>query len=441
MLLPQVSSSEATLDQDLPSSLIAATPHPSASESQATSNEDEDLWLCATAPILFRLLDHANYNSQSKSWYRSFYSQSIVPALGPRPQPTNIPFWRSFMTDDHSPIEYSWNFTAQQETTVRFAIEPINSLAGSAKDPFNQIAPGKFLEQIALLNPEVDLTWYYTFAEAFYVEPGITERTGQRLPTTSQAFVGFDLNRQGKLLPKVYMMPTVKAAQTGLSPGEIVLTALQRLELQGANILTAWNVVQDYIRSKPTGSEPTVEMVSFDCIHPRSHSSRIKIYVRSPHMSLSVAKDMYTLGGRIVGDDTAKSLEALEQLWRLSLNVAPDVGENKEIPPRNERHANHRTGGVIFNYELTPGSAVPEPKLYIPVRHYAPNDRAISEGIAAFFRWQEWNRHSESYLEAIQDIFSDHPLDTTTGTQTYISFSYKKKQGAYVSVYYSPRIF
>ncbi|KAL4865526.1 aromatic prenyltransferase [Aspergillus spectabilis] len=422
MLLSQISVSHSDLATELPSSLETVAPSPSHTDSQyaqnnqgheaprprlRTLNEDEVFWSTTTATVLSRLLDQANYDARSKSFYMSFYSQFVLPAFGPRPQSNNTPFWRSFVTDDFSPIEYSWNFTAKQESTIRFAIEPISVLAGTAEDPFNQIAPAEFLELTKSLGSDVDLSWYNTLADALYMKRDASASAQQQFSpreTASQAFVGFDLNRQGKLAPKVYMMPNVKAAWSGTSPLELVTAALQRIEVQGTNILIAWKVVQSYIRSQPAGSIPAVEIISFDCVGPQSPSARIKVYVRSPNMSLAVAKDMFTLGGRVVAEDTPRALDLLEELWRLLLNIPLLTPEDAEVSPRNESHANHRTGGVIFNYELTPGFPIPEPKLYIPVRHYANSDLAIAEGLAAFFRRHGWASHGNSYVGSVTKV-------------------------------------
>lgn len=34
-----------------------------------------------------------------------------------------------------------------------------------------------------------------------------------------------------------------------------------------------------------------------------------------------------------------------------------------------------------------------------------------------------------------------HPLSSSTGTHTYLSFSYKKQKGVYMTMYYSPRVY
>ncbi|KAL4876692.1 aromatic prenyltransferase [Aspergillus karnatakaensis] len=132
-------------------------------------------------------------------------------------------------------------------------------------------------------------------------------------------------------------------------------------------------------------------------------------------MSLAVAKNMFTLGGRLVNEDTPKALDALEDLWRLSLGISGDVLEGEEVPPRDEKSEGHRTGGVIFNYEIKPGSVVPKAQMYIPVRHYAQNDMAIAEGVAAFFKKQGWQSHAESYVDSIRDILSVTPAGRKKG--------------------------
>ncbi|KAL3474805.1 aromatic prenyltransferase [Aspergillus californicus] len=408
--------------------------------------KDEQFWWTSTASILARLMNHCGYNEHDVNAYMALYSQLVLPALGPRPeQLTNKPFWRSFMTDDFSPIEYSVNFTSTGRT-VRFAIEPISACAGTSADPFNRIAPEEFLHCISpLVASGADMRMYDHF-----LGDGDMATHLPHYEHASQVFVGFDLDHgcsDGNLIPKVYLMPSIRAAATGFTSLDLVSHAIQTLEIPGegtnTDMVHAWAVVQGYITSQPAKSTPQVEMVSFDCVYPRS--SRIKIYVRSPHMSLAVAKDMFTLGGRIHLGDEAGSLESalqnLEDLWNLSLGLAPGTPEDEEVHPRDESHANHRTGGVIFNYELRPGQSYPQAQLYIPVRHYGTIDASVARGLATFFRRLGWESYANEYASGLEDIFPRHPLERTTGTQTYISFAYKKDKGAYISVYYSPRIF
>lgn len=47
------------------------------------------------------------------------------------------------------------------------------------------------------------------------------------------------------------------------------------------------------------------------------------------------------------------------------------------------------------------------------------------------------------HYEKMTDLFMTsphHPLDMDTGTQTYVSYSYKNK-GPYMTVYFSPKVY
>lgn len=67
-----------------------------------------------------------------------FYYRFVVPNLGPPPTLIESPnLWRSFMTDDFTPIEFSWdwgNVDSMTDRRVRFSVEPISYDAGTFKD-------------------------------------------------------------------------------------------------------------------------------------------------------------------------------------------------------------------------------------------------------------------------------------------------------------------
>jgi len=110
----------------------------------------------------------------------------------------------------------------------------------------------------------------------------------------------------------------------------------------------------------------------------------------------------------------------LKSLWYLVLGLPNDFPEAKELAPNY-----HYTAGTIYYFSLRPGSPIPEPKVYIPVRHYARNDQEIAQGLEKAFRRQGWEHHAEDYIETIKSIFLRRSLNATTGVQTYISFSMK----------------
>lgn len=72
-------------------------------------NANSDWWWKTTGKHLQILLEDAGYNLSQQYETLMFHYWAIVPRLGPHP--TSIhPRWKSFMTDDFSPIEYSWKW-------------------------------------------------------------------------------------------------------------------------------------------------------------------------------------------------------------------------------------------------------------------------------------------------------------------------------------------
>ena len=197
-------------------------------------------------------------------------------------------------------------------------------------------------------------------------------------------------------------MPLVKAAETGIPPLNLVTEAIGQLDTSDISMSPAWAVVEDYIRSQPIGSQVKVEIVGFDCVDPCA--SRIKVYIRGKHVSLAAAKDMFTLGGRLRDEHITRALGFMEELWRLVLSIPAEAQDEEELSPSNPSSAGHRTGGLLFNFELKPGNPYPVPKLYIPVRHYARSDIDVAKGLATFFRRQGWYKYADSYVKNVQDI-------------------------------------
>jgi DMATS type aromatic prenyltransferase len=179
------------------------------------------------------------------------------------------------------------------------------------------------------------------------------------------------------------------------------------------------------------GGAAKAEMISVDCVNEAD--SRIKIYVRMPHTSLRKVKEAYCLGGRLTDENTKEGLKLLDELWRTVFGIDD---EDAELPQNG-----HRTAGTIFNFELRPGKWFPEPKVYLPVRHYCESDMQIASRLQTFFGKLGWHNMERDYCKHLEDLFPHHPLSSSTGTHTYLSFSYKKQKGVYMTMYYSLRVY
>jgi len=91
-----------------------------------------------TSDFLLKLVSHAGFTFQQQKLSMEFYYRFVVPNLGPPPTLIELPnLWRSFMTDDFTPIEFSWdwgNADSMTDRRVRFSVEPISYDAGTFKD-------------------------------------------------------------------------------------------------------------------------------------------------------------------------------------------------------------------------------------------------------------------------------------------------------------------
>ncbi|KAH8702192.1 dimethylallyl tryptophan synthase GliD2 [Talaromyces proteolyticus] len=398
-----------------------------------------DYWWRKTGPIISGLLSKANYPLYNHYKHLLLYHSHILPLLGPRPphhndthpSPSNAP-WRAFLTDDFTPVEPSWNISGN-ESTIRLGVEPIGFSAGTHTDPFNQSLVTEFMNSLVASEADADLEMFEHFRKDFFIPAESSCEILAKLPDgehSSQSFLAFDFDK-GRVTSKAYFFPILKSLATGQDTMSLVSESILRLAEKsswGAQMITAISVLEAWMT---TCEGARAEMISVDCVG--ADKSRIKIYVRIPHTSLKKVKETYNLGGRLRDDVTTEGLKVLDNLWRTIFQPAND---DDELPQNS-----HRTAGTIFNFELRPGKWFPEPKLYLPVRHYCASDLQIANRLQIFFGKMGWKRLEHEYSTDLQDLFPHHPLSRETGTHTYLSFSYKKQKGVYMTMYYNPKIY
>jgi hypothetical protein len=68
-------------------------------------------------------------------------------------------------------------------------------------------------------------------------------------------------------------------------------------------------------------------------------------------------------------------------LWRL-LFGQDAVDNDISLTSKNSIY----TKGIVIYYDLTPGRAIPMPKVYIPVRHYAKSDAHVCQVMSQYYR-------------------------------------------------------
>lgn len=350
--------------------------------------------------MLRNMLVEAGYPLHSESIHTSFFRESVARSLGPHPRGSGAPdCWKSFMTDDHTPVELSWCWSTSLATpTVRYSVEPIGASAGQEVDPINTAASLRLLGDTLPLAPDLDLYLHRHFQRLLSSrnEPIKKERDQSSYAPQSQSFIAFDLLEKS-IVVKQYYLPGWRALSEEKTKFSVVDEALQKLPAPANALLDSLDMFHDFYRSFSGHSQPAVEIVAIDCLDPSQ--SRLKIYVRSHLTTLESAIDMLTLGGR--APKTRDEEESLRELWCSAFGLNPD--EYRDDQPLRENK--HRTGGILYYYELKAGMKVPKAKVYLPVRHYAQSDDQVARGLSEYLARRSKKLVTGSYYEGVKKLW------------------------------------
>ncbi|KAG5983567.1 hypothetical protein E4U55_007809 [Claviceps digitariae] len=356
------------------------------------------LWDDSVGTMLSCMMRLAEYSEECQTLHRRFFEQHVARSLGPYPT-MNLrqSAWKSFMTDDHTPLEMSWSWTGNTAMpVVRYAVEPIGWLAGTASDPLNSKATIVCLGDTLPLAPRLDLQWYRHFVKRLVADDG----DGQHIHTDhlSQTFIGFDLEKDGMTV-KYYFLPTVKSIACGKTNLDLVEESILSLPEADEAVRNSLRMITTYIRSHSQGEQPQVEIFAVDCVEPAD--SRMKIYVRSQNTTFDGMLDMMTLG-RKIPDLADQSVSSLMELWCACFAVH----NHPEAMSRPLRSKEHRTGGLLYYFELKTGEALPTSKVYLPVRHYGETDDQIARGLSSYLsKRNQCLQGGLSYYEGVRRIW------------------------------------
>lgn len=338
------------------------------------------------------------------------------------------------MTDDFTPVEFSWSWDiGQGPPKIRLSVEAIGQDAGSELDPFNQTMTDELIGRIDSAVPGVDWELFHNFRAAFHqwdcAPFTLADAVDPSLSHTSSVFMGFEL-QNAEVAVKAYFVP-VKAEQTGRSRMSILSESIN--SLQGSNLrLPSYDYLTDFLTNRSANSQLEIIGVAVDCVS--LIHSRLKIYVRSSETSFDSVCEFMSLGGKL-DTFTGDALQDFSQLWYAVLDIDEELATSEEL---HSRH--HQTEGVLYNFDIKAGSTMPEAKVYIPVRHYAPNDKVVAHGLASYLKMKKEGRFVNDYLKALEGMCTHRPLANSCGLQTYISCAVKSGQLALTS-YMSPEIY
>ncbi|KAF2201395.1 aromatic prenyltransferase [Delitschia confertaspora ATCC 74209] len=398
---------------------------------------DQEFWNCRLQPILSRMLSASGSSLTETESQLDFFSQCVSPYLGKRPPRFGIrhPSWHSFMTDDGTPIELSWSWSENDTDmemlpAVRYSIEPLANRSKRDTPSSNVYGNEVFLQKASVCCTDVDMSWYQLLSDVLIQKeqsfPKGRSSTGER---ESQIFWAFDLQGSQRLL-KVYYVLNARAESMECSKLDLLMQAVSKLSLD-SSMLAALENFRSFVESSPDDLE--IEMLGFDCIDPMK--SRIKIYFRSRKTCFDEVCRIMSLGGKSNFVDRG-ALQPLKQLWYSVLSLDPGMPTSRSLPEKN-----HRTAGILYYYELRPGSTSVKTKVYIPVRHYGINDHKIAEGLSGFLKSRNTKLKNCDYIEILKKTWPRRSLEKGLGLHTYVTCAISKAGKLNVTTYFNPELF
>ncbi|KAJ7148007.1 aromatic prenyltransferase [Mycena filopes] len=364
---------------------------------------------------------YAKYPQDAIDAYTSLLLEQILPLLDPG-KVAGAATYPSWMTDDHTPVEFSLILGRPTKASVRFAFEP-SALPQAGENSI--VALRHTLERLAAafpMEPKFDLEWFDICAEQLLL-PGAEQRPGDKAHPVSETFIGFDCGHYSGTM-KVYFMPRIRSLVSKESTEDMMKQLSDRLGLE-----KPWSNISQFLAQFLPADRPRIDIVAIDCVP--GAKNRLKIYFRTHLLSCSHMEHFLTLGGAL--PDVSTGLNTARLLWNAM------TGGAEAVDDITASQASYFPSSLIY-YELRRGDDFPSSKVYLPVRRYLLNDMEISQGVERLASQLSEPYTPADYPNFIQNIFPHRALSSRTGIHTYICCTVKPGGGD-VSVYYSPESF
>ena len=407
-------------------------------------SQDAEYWWHTTGRTLANLMYQAGYNIESLTANILFFRRFAVPWMGKRPTSAGEPqAWRSYVTDDHSPIEYSWSWSGGNGNgnipKIRFTIEAMGDESGTARDPYNQSASRTLLSDLRRQLTGVDFTIHDHFANELLPTGKDSRAIDARAPETghrSSIFIAFEMQSSGSSPTiKTYFMPMIRAIEMRQSRAETLIQAMNSFNRDFPNLaVPAFDHLTEFMRNEDLGSRCEVEMVAIDCIAPLQ--SRVKIYLRSQETSWNQVLSILTMNGLIPLSHPAQ--RDLREIWHLVLSLPTDFDPNASL-----RHCNRLEAGTFYCFYARPGEERLRCKLYIPAKYYGRNDRAIASGLEKCFQKRGQEGFVQRYWRVMEEMCAHRELEESCGLHSYISCEPDEDGEGELSItsYFSPEVY
>ncbi|KAI4090508.1 MAG: hypothetical protein L6R37_007866 [Teloschistes peruensis] len=404
-------------------------------------DENSAFWWRATGYVLAEMLAQADYSPHGQYGCLLFHLHFVVSHLGPCPNHKMKPSsWKSFMTDDHSPIELSWCWdTPRTPPKVRYAIEAIGNRAGTTDDPYNAQETLVSVQQLRNSLPGTDWQLFDHFIDELALKSIAKEQQSRKKDRSDAAstMLAYELRDSAPPAAKAYFIPVI-ADQLHQSRLSAVTEAIDLLHARFPTVrISAYNSLVHFLTHHQLGLDMSIVGVAVDCTEPSA--SRLKIYVRSPSTAFKSVCTIMSLGGTAPYPNSPTDFEPLRKLWYRLFSVDDDAhrfSDDDELSPTT-----HETAGTLYHFDVATGKEdVAEAKLYIPVKHYGRNDGAIGESLIGYLQEEGRGAYTENFRRVLEALSPHRTLESRCGIQTYVACS-MKKSGMALTSYFSPEIY
>jgi DMATS type aromatic prenyltransferase len=332
--------------------------------------------------ITENLMEETGYDASLRHQYIELIRDYIFPFVEPTRR--NGSRWRPIITHNGADLEPSWNVqNFGSKSPVRFSVEPCLTADDAASD-FETVRRSTLYGLVERLNEhpafsKLDLRWFMHAQSRIFT--ALKDASGR---PKARIFLAFDLHTDKanpQALLKAYFLPNCHTKAANVLSDAVVYSTIRTLKLPAnLSVEKPLSIIESYLSSRPSHRTVEVEMLAIDCCDQTK--ARVKVYGRSPpashDLSTSFAEvlNVFTLGGAI--SPSASATEALAEWWNCLMGPSR---EDASAQPRA------RTAGILYGFEIKPGSDVPLVKVYIPLWHYVKDDTDAVERLKKFFRW------------------------------------------------------
>lgn len=347
------------------------------------ATEDFEFWDDYCKRYIDPLLDAGHYSEAERASHRDFIRRYIIPAIGPRPQPSSVAKPRMAIAPHGGPCDPSINFTAKK-ALARFGFAINGPQSFTADDPLGVKTSYEALVRFAEDEDSgVDLRWLHCLMALYPGPDTIQVAAGSPLYKNYSRRValaaGVDFEGARRNL-KVYLSPFVRHAMTGRSENEIVFDAVRNLEPGGPALSPAVRLLEDYLSARAGDFYLGSQFIGIDCADPST--ARVKLYMATDTARFDHIRTAMTLSGRLDDENTKKGMEILGDIWHLLLDE-PDGIRPDWNKPRNK--VDNALPGVFVSYEIRAGVELPDVKVYVPMWLYHRSDEAVAENLDRTF--------------------------------------------------------